>query len=148
MIYYRPLDGVIFDRMKPRARLAYALLGHLMVGFGVLGMVLPIWPTTVFLLAAAWFYSRSGGGLREWLLRHRWFGPYLRAYLERRGLTLRAKVWTLAFLWLTLGVSQAFLPAGHWGRALLGAIGIAVSIHIACLKLFRKDLKSGDLSLN
>ena len=66
--------------------------GTLFVGIGVLGIFLPLLPTTVFLLIAAACYARSSDRAYEWLMTNRMFGRYLRNYHEERGATLRSKV--------------------------------------------------------
>lgn len=129
---------MFYDRvlqMGSTRRMLYLLLGHMMVVLGTLGIVLPVMPTTVFFIAAAWFYARSSPRLQRWLLHNRVFGSYVRDFVEKRGISLSTKVSTIGLLWLTLGISQAFLESGSWVRPILGAVGISVSVHLACLKL-------------
>ncbi len=121
--------------MGTAKRRLFLLMGHTMLGLGIIGIVVPLLPTTVFFLSSAWFYARSSPRWEHWLLNNRYFGAYIRDYVEKRGISLNTKIITLGLLWLTLGFSQSFLPMGSWVRALLGAIGIAVSVHVACLKL-------------
>jgi uncharacterized membrane protein YbaN (DUF454 family) len=117
----------------------FMVLGTICVGLGVLGMILPLMPTTVFLLLAAYFYSHSSERFHHWLLNNRWCGEYIRNYKEGRGISLRQKFTTLFFLWLSIGFSLWMLAAGLWLTLLLLAIAIGVTVHIARLKTFRGE---------
>lgn len=104
--------------------------GGLGVVLGAAGVILPLVPTTPFLLFSAACFARSSDRHYRWLMNHRWFGPHLRNYRERRVIPLRVKVVTLGMLWSSLGVS-AFVFVSHPAlRALLLAIGAGVSAYI------------------
>jgi len=126
-----------------KARLLRALLiaaGTLSLALGAMGALLPVLPTTPFLLLAAACYIRGSKRLYSWLLGNRLFGEYLRRYRAGEGLPQRFKLWTIALLWLSLGASAFFaLPGGLWWlRLALLAIGLAVSAHIAHIKTYRR----------
>lgn len=124
------------------SKLARALLvaaGTLSVGLGVLGIFLPLLPTTPFLLLAAFCYTRSSPRLLEWLLGNRWFGEYIRNYREGRGIPMREKVFTLSLLWITIAATT-ILALDTWPlRLLLLAIATSVTIHVARVKTFREE---------
>ena len=88
-------------------------LGTVFVGLGVIGMFLPLVPTTVFLLLAAFCYSRSSERFHTWLITHRWCGRYIKNYTEGVGMTVRDKVTTISLLWATLSVSMWFVFERH-----------------------------------
>jgi len=116
------------------ARAFLAALGVFFVALGALGAVLPVLPTTPFLLLAAWCFARSSDRLHDWLHANRLFGQYLRRYRSGEGIPLRAKAFSVALLWLTIGSSIAWaLPERPWLTALLTAIGTAVTAHIALI---------------
>jgi hypothetical protein len=117
-------------------RVVLVASGSLSVGLGVLGMVLPVLPTTPFLLLAAACYLRSSRRLHRWLLSNRLFGGYLRRYLSGEGLPLAAKVSTIAMLWLSLGASALYaVPARLWWvRLILLAVGVGVSVHLLSIR--------------
>jgi uncharacterized protein len=108
----------------------YVVLGLLCVGVGVLGMVLPLIPTTPLLLLAAFLFARSSDRFYNWLLSNRWFGRIIRDYRDGRGLTMRDKVVTIAVLWLTVGPSVVFLLPVWWGKALMVGIATGVTIYL------------------
>lgn len=113
------------------ARALLAALGIFFVALGALGAILPVLPTTPFLLLAAWCFARSSDDLHDRLHENRLFGEYLRRYRSGGGIPLRAKVFSISLLWLTLGASAAWAwPGRPWLTALLAAIGAAVTAHI------------------
>lgn len=109
-------------------------LGILSVGLAVLGIFLPILPTTPFLLLAAWSFSLSSQRFYVWLMTHRIWGKYLRDYASGKGIPMRLKVWTLTLLWAAILISAFLAADGTWIRILLIAIAVGVSIHIVKIK--------------
>ena len=102
-------------------RKVYIFLGFLMVALGTAGIVLPLLPTTPFLLLAAYLFARSSQRLHAWLLNHRWLGTYIHAFRNRTGLT-RSQKWRIGLSFTVLiGVSVYFAPIATI-RALLVAI--------------------------
>jgi uncharacterized membrane protein YbaN (DUF454 family) len=119
-------------RMKS-IRILFFLAGALSLALGAVGVVIPVLPTTPFLLLAAFCFARSSTRAHAWLLSNRVFGPPLRDYLDGRGVSWRIKAGALVFLWAAIGVSIAFVP--FWRvRILLGLIAIAVTVHVVMIK--------------
>lgn len=109
--------------------------GLLFTTLALLGVLLPVLPTTPFLLLAAWCFARSSPRLYTWLHENRLFGDYLRRYRDGEGLPLPVKVTTISLLWITLGASAAWAwPRSPWLAALIALIGAAVTLHIARIK--------------
>jgi uncharacterized protein len=102
--------------------------GTLFVGLGILGIFLPLMPTTVFLLMAAACYARSSERFHRRLVEHPVLGPYVR---HNRGLTGRQKTYILIALWLSLGLTMFFTARAGWMRALLVLVGVGVTLHVA-----------------
>ena len=122
------------------ARILKALLiagGTLSVALGVIGIFLPLMPTTVFLLLAAACYARSSERFYQKLVNHRYLGAYIRNSREGRGMRRRDKVVTLGLLWLSIGATMAWTARGLWLRLLLAAIAVGVTIHVARIPAFR-----------
>lgn len=114
--------------------------GFLFIALGVAGMFLPLVPTTVFLLLAAYCFSRSSERFHTWLLNNKWCGPYIKNYTDGLGMTLRDKTTTISILWISLFVSMWFVAGKLWVVALLGVIGVGVTIHLLWLKTRRDEV--------
>jgi uncharacterized protein len=121
----------------------YIVLGFLFVALAFLGILLPVLPTTPFLLLAAFFFARSSDRFLHWLLNNRLFGAYIRNYREGRGMTLRSKVFTISMLWLTIGLTVIFGIDQLWLRLLLIGIASGVTYHLLSINTYRpeKDVK-------
>jgi len=113
--------------------------GTVCVALGVLGMFLPLLPTTVFLLMAAYCYSRSSERFHDWLLNNRLCGSYIRNYKSGQGISMRQKVTTISILWVSIGVSIWLLGGKFWVTLLLLAIAIGVTLHLVLLKTYRPE---------
>ena len=114
-------------------------IGTLFVALGVLGMILPLLPTTVFLLLAAYCYSHSSERFHDWLLNNPWCGEYIRNYKSGRGITVRQKASTIAMLWPSIGFSMWFVNGALWLNLLLFAIAAGVTFHLLRLRTFRTE---------
>lgn len=105
-------------------------VGWLAVLLGVLGIFLPLLPTTPFLLLASACFARGSTRMHHWLQTNRVFGKYLRDYENGKGIPLRAKVWILLFMWASLGYALwrvQHLPAL---QVLLVCIGAGVTYYL------------------
>lgn len=116
--------------------------GTVFVVLGVLGIFLPLLPTTVFLLLAAYCYSRSSERFHNWLLDNRLTGTYVKNYKSGRGISVKQKVSTLIFLWASIGFSIWMISAGFWVSLLLFAIAVGVTTHILWIKTYRPEIVS------
>jgi len=126
--------------MKQRfVRVALIVVGTISTALGILGIFVPILPTTPFLLLAAACYSRSSQRFYDWLLNNKYFGNYIRNYLEKKGIPLKVKVLTVVVLWATIGCSVAFAVEILFVRVLLIVIAIGVSIHVFSLRTLHNE---------
>ena len=121
-------------------------LGTVFVGLGVLGMFLPLVPTTVFLLLAAYCYSHSSERFHSWLLTNRWCGRYIKNYKEGRGMTATHKAKAILVLWASIGFSIWFVSGKLWVTLILLAIAAGVSIHLIRLPTCRPVNSSENLT--
>jgi uncharacterized membrane protein YbaN (DUF454 family) len=113
------------------------VLGTISLVLGIVGIFIPILPTTPFLLAAAALYARSSKRFYDWLMENRLFGSYIRNYREGNGLPLKVKLLSISLLWATIIVSVMFFVHQTWMAALLLLVALVVSAHILLLKTYR-----------
>ena len=118
---------------KIRNRLIF-LGGFISLILGIVGIALPILPTTPFLLLASAAFAKSSKRFHRWLLNNKILGAYIKNYREGKGLPLKIKVITLSLLWITITISILFLMHLFWLQVVLICIAIAVSIHIILIK--------------
>ena len=122
------------------SRYLLIIAGTVFLGFGIIGIFLPILPTTPFLLLAAACYARSSKRFYNWLMSNKWFGTYIKNYREGKGVPLKFKVFTISLLWLTILTSIYFIINNFWIEIILIIIAIGVTIHILTIKTYRHKI--------
>lgn len=100
------------------------------LGLGVVGIFLPLLPTTPFLLLSAACYARSSPRFYNWLMNHRQFGPPLRRWKEQRSISRKHKILALSLLGLTLAPALILWIPLVPVKILVGGIGAAVATFI------------------
>ncbi len=125
--------------MKGPGKVLLICCGSICLVLGVLGILLPILPTTPFLLLAAACYSRSSQRFHDWLITNRLCGAYIRNYREGRGIPRAQKMLTLALLWLVIGFTAWQATTQWWLRLLLCGIAAGVSVHLIKMKTSRPE---------
>jgi hypothetical protein len=115
-------------------------VGILSVTLAMVGVFVPLLPTTPFLLLAAACFVRSSERLYQWLITHRVFGPYIKNYREHRAITKHTKVGILLLLWATIGFGVIGVVQSLALRALLVFIAIGVTIHVLSLKTLTQEM--------
>jgi len=123
------------ENKHPFYRFVLLIAGIIAASLGFAGIFVPLLPTTPFLLLASWCFVRSSRKANQWLLNNRFLGPYIENYKSGHGITLRNKIYSLAFLWVTIITSLLFssglFPSFIWYfRIGLFALGTIVTIHI------------------
>ena len=116
--------------LERATRIGYLALGCLFVGLGVIGVFLPVMPTTVFMIGALWAFSMSSKRLETWLLEHPRFGPRLVEWRAHRVIPVRAKL----FAWSSMAASLAIMFVArvpYWAIATAAALMLVGVIYIA-----------------
>jgi len=124
---------------KKSIRLLWVLIGSISVGMGIIGIFVPGWPTTIFLIIASYFYIRSSEKLYNWLLNNKILGIYLKNYYSGKGMPLKAKILSLFLMWV-FGLLSIFL----WIPDNLSMIKIIVFILLAIGSIFILRVKSAE----
>ena len=114
------------------------VLGSLSLALGVVGIFLPLLPTTPFLLLAAALYFRSSPQLYEWLLSHKRLGPYIRNFRENKAIPLRVKVVAVALVWATLLYCALCVAENLWLRIFFVLLATGITVHILHYKTLRQ----------
>ena len=117
----------------------FIILGSLSLALGIIGMFLPLLPTTPFLLLTAALYIKGSPRLYDWLISHRILGEYIRNFRENRAIPLRAKVFSVTLLWATLLYCiVAVVDAWWWAQLVLLCVAVGVTWHILSFATLRK----------
>ena len=117
----------------PVRRSVYFSVGAVSVVMGVIGIFVPLWPTTCFLLLAGWCFARSSVRAERWLHENRLFGRYLADYRERGVISPRIRATSVLTLWAFIAVSAVLLASRLWAVALLLLIAVAITAHLYSL---------------
>ncbi len=122
---------------KKSIRVLLIIAGTLFVGVGVIGIFLPLLPTTPFFLLAAACYIRSSQKFYDWLLSNSWFGMYIKNYCEGKGVPLKIKILSISLLWLTI-ISSAVFINNLFVKVILILIATGVTIHIISIRTIKQ----------
>lgn len=104
-------------------------LGWVAFGLGIIGLFLPLLPTTPFLLLAAYFFSRGSPRFHYWLIHLKHLGPRIRAWQLNGSIDLRAKVSATVLL---VGTFVAF----HWFLSLSAPLLILIGTIYGLILLY------------
>ena len=130
-------NAIVMSVSEKIKRSLFVAFGTLFLVIGAIGIVIPILPTTPFLLLASACYVRGSDKLHHWMLHNRFFGEYLRKYLTKREMTVKNKAISIFFLWVTISFSILFLLKALLIQGFLFLIGVAVSLHLLRLPTAR-----------
>lgn len=108
-------------------------LGFVSLGCGAVGVLIPVLPTTPFVLLAALCFSTSSERFHRWLEQSPVFGQYIDNHQTKRGISLWLKVASIAFLWTGLLISMIAMHT-TWAYISLSTVGIGVTIHLLLMK--------------
>lgn len=111
-------------------RYSLITVGWLSVVLGVIGIFLPLLPTTPFLLLAVSCFAKSSTRFHDWLLNQPQLGTYIHLYIDGKGIPLKAKAYILIMLWFTISTSALFFVSAVILKILLLIIASGVTIYI------------------
>ena len=127
------------QRPSSPKRILFIVAGTICLGLGALGIILPLLPTTPFLLLTAACYMRGSDRMYQWLLNNKWFGKYIRNYREGKGIPLRGKISALVLLWTTISFTAIFIISIGVIRITLFLIAAIVRIYLIRLPTLEKS---------
>lgn len=120
--------------MTGAKKLAYLAIGTVSLALGVIGIILPVLPTTPFILLTAYCYYRGSPRFHEWLLNHKTLGPIVEEYGDGEGMTRNSKYTAIAMTWIAVSLTAIFLLDTIQQRALVISLAIIGTIVILRLK--------------
>jgi len=116
--------------LKKPVKILLIATGTFLIGVSIIGIFIPVLPTTPFLLLAAALYAKSSKRFYNWLINNRILGRYIKNYREGKGIPLKVKIIAISILWITIGYSAIFAMEILWVRIILVIIAIGVTVHI------------------
>ena len=119
----------------------FVISGTFFLLIGIIGIIIPVLPTTPFLLLSAACYARGSKKFYNWLINSKWLGEYIKNYQEGRGIPIKVKILTITFLWITIVFSTVIFVTNYLIQIILIIIAIAVTIHILTIKTMKKNIK-------
>jgi uncharacterized membrane protein YbaN (DUF454 family) len=114
--------------------------GTFFLVLGIIGIFIPLLPTTPFLLLAAACFARGSKKFYYWLINNKWLGQYIKNYQEGRGIPLTVKIISIIFLWVTIIFSAIIIVSNYYIQIILIIIAIGVTIHILTIKTMKKKI--------
>lgn len=117
-------------------RLFLIIVGLLSLGLAIIGIFLPLIPTTPLLLLSAACFIRSSDRLYEWLITNKYLGPYIKNYREGKGIPLSAKVIGVTLLWCSMLFTIIFVVPLLVIKLLLAGVGAYFTWFILKQKTF------------
>lgn len=132
--------------MKRALRAFYLAAGFVCVGLAALGLVLPVLPTTPFLLLAAACFARSSDRFYKRLLNHRAFGPLVREWREHRSIPYRTKLFAIGLMSVSLCVSIVFFVRPAWLQAVLAVVGLLLAAWLYRIPSRDREISAGSRS--
>ena len=118
-------------------KIGFVILGSISLGLGIIGIVLPILPTTPFLLLAATLYLHGSPKLYKWLIEQKYLGTYIRNFKEHQANPLRAKIISVSMVWITLLYCAFFTTEHIWLSLLFIALATGITWHILSYKTLK-----------
>jgi uncharacterized protein len=115
-------------------KIVLVVAGTVCVGMGVLGILLPLIPTTPFLLLGAACYVKGSEKLYDKLISNKYLGTYIKNYREGKGIPLKTRIYGITLLWISIGYSVVFVVDSLLMKSILLLIAAGVSWHISTLK--------------
>lgn len=119
------------DKIK---KIALVIAGSLSLILGIIGIFLPLLPTTPLLLLSAACYIRSSKKLYTFLINNKYLGSYIKDYQEKGTIPKKSKIIAICFLWMSIGGSVLFIITKPYVKFILISIATGVTIHILRLK--------------
>ena len=118
----------------------YIVIGTISLVFGFIGIILPVLPTTPFILFSAYCYYRGSERLHNWLTNHPYLGPIIEEYGEGEGMTKESKMKAIGMTWLAVIITAAFFLDSLSMRALIIIVAVIGTIILLRVKTRKQGM--------
>jgi len=118
----------VHEHASPWVRGVLITAGMLCVALGVIGIFVPLLPTTPFMLLAAACFARSSRRFHDWLLANRTFGPLIHEWQRYRSIPFSTKITAIVLMTITLGISVVFFVEPLWLKFMLALLGLVLAL--------------------
>lgn len=120
----------------------WIVLGFICLGLGVIGIIMPILPTTPFFLVTVVCFARGSERLKQWFMSTSFHKKYIQSFYEKKGMTLKNKLIILSFASIML-VAAFYFSAKPYARILIACVFLAkYYVFIFKIKTLPDDGKS------
>ena len=133
----QPLESENQTSKNRLVRSLFFIAGTITLVLGAVGVVLPILPTTPFLLISLACYLKSSERMTHWMLNNKYFGTYIRNYKEGKGIPMKTKLFAISILWITIAFSGIVLVPIFVVQIILFIVATAVTVHLIRLPTYR-----------
>ncbi len=116
----------------------YITGGIASLALALIGVFVPLLPTTPLLLLSVYLFSKSSKRLHDWTLNNRIFGRYLRNYRDGRGIPWKTKIISITLLWLTISIS-IYTVGQLYLRIILLIVAVVITVHLSKKKTYRSE---------
>ncbi len=116
------------------------ITGSISVGFAFAGAILPVLPTTPFVLLSFYLFDKSDPKYREWLVKHPKLGPIVIEYLSDDGISKKAKIKALVILWSSILISVVFFIRNTIGQIVSLLAAVCVTTYLLSKKTKKETL--------
>lgn len=116
--------------MKLVFKVIFIIIGTLSIALGLIGIVVPLLPTTPLILLGAFCYVKSSEKLYQLLIQNKWLGRYIQDFREKNGITKKNKIFSLSMMWLSICLTIIILDVGFLIGAILVIVAVTVSAYI------------------
>jgi uncharacterized protein len=112
----------------------YIGMGTFSIAIGIIGIVVPLLPTTPFLLLSAACYAKGSERMYRWFINIKWIGNAIKNYHDGNGISIKGKIISILFLWTTILISMNLMWPNILIQLLLIIISMSVTYHIIKFK--------------
>lgn len=121
-------------------KIFFIILGTLSLVLAIVGMFLPLLPTTPLLLLSAALWLKSSDRLYSWLINHPVLGEYIQNFRIHRAIPLKVKIYAVTMVWVTIGYCIfAVVDEYWWAQLLMALLAAAITWHILSYKTLKKS---------